>query len=98
MTWTFALHQEWKANKIFWLQKQAAANIRSQLSNFGFDTGIFDKAISEIESLLAKQDIINLAKFLAKSYGFFCPAQYDNQLNIEAHRTVTAAEIDQQLT
>jgi rhodanese-related sulfurtransferase len=38
-----------------------------------------------------------LAKFLAKSYGFFCPAQYDNQLNIEAHRTVTAAEIDQQL-
>jgi len=77
--------------------KATAANVRSQLFNFGFDTDIFDKEISEIESLLAKQDIINLAKFLAKSYGFFCPAQYDNQLNIEAHRTVTAAEIDQQL-
>ena len=77
--------------------KATAANVRSQLSNFGFDTDIFDKESSEIESLLASQDIINLAKFLAKIYGFFCPAQYDNQLNIEAHRTVTAAEIDQQL-
>jgi len=77
--------------------KASAANIRSQLSNFGFDTDIFDKAGSEIESLLASQDIINLAKFLAKIYGFFCPEQYDNQLNIDAHRTVTAAEIDQQL-
>ena len=77
--------------------KATAANVRSQLSNFGFDTDIFDKEISEIESLLAKQDIINLARHLAKIYGFFCPAQYDNQLNIEAHRTVTAAEIDQQL-
>jgi len=78
--------------------KASAANIRSQLSNLGFETQVkFDKHISEIESLLAKQDIINLAKFLAKSYGFFCPEQYDNQLNIEAHRTVTAAEIDQQL-
>ena len=77
--------------------KASAANIRSQLSNLGFDTDIFDKASSEIESLLASQDIINLAKFLAKIYGFFCPEQYDNQLNIDAHRTVTAAEIDQQL-
>ena len=77
--------------------KATAANVRSQLSNLGFDTEIFDKEISEIESLLAKQDIINLAKFLAKIYGFFCPSQYDNQLNIEAHRTITAAEIDQQL-
>jgi len=79
------------------IAKATAVNVRSQLSNLGFATDIFDKEISEIESLLAKQDIINLAKFLAKSYGFFCPAQYDNQLNIEAHRTVTAAEIDQQL-
>ena len=77
--------------------KATAANVRSQLSNLGFDTDIFDKEISEIESLLAKQDIINLAKFLAEKYSFFCPAQYDNQLNVEAHRTITAAEIDQQL-
>ena len=77
--------------------KATATNVRSQLSNLGYDTEIFDKEISEIESLLAKQDIINLAKFLAKIYGFFCPAQYDNQLNIDAHRTITGAEIDQQL-
>jgi len=39
--------------------KATASNIRSQLSNFGFDTDIFDKESSEIESLLASQDIIN---------------------------------------
>ena len=77
--------------------KATAVNIRSQLSNLGFETDTFDKEINEIESLLAKQDVINLAKFLAKIYGFFCPEQYDNQLNIEAHRTITGAEIDQQL-
>ena len=77
--------------------KATAANVRSQLSNLGFETDTFDKEINEIESLLAKQDIINLAKFLAKIYGFFCPEQYDNQLNIEAHKTITGAEIDQQL-
>ena len=77
--------------------KATAANIRSQLSELGFDSAIFDKESSEIQSLLAKQDIINLAKFLAKIYGCFCPEQYDNELNIDVHRTVTAAEIDQQL-
>ena len=77
--------------------KATAVNIRSQLTEIGFDPGIFDKAISEIQSLLASQDIINLAKFLAKIYGCFCPEQYDNELNIDVHRTVTAAEIDQQL-
>ena len=77
--------------------KATAVNIRSQLSELGFDPAIFDKASSKIESLLAAQDIINLAKFLAKIYGCFCPEQYDNQLNIDVHRTVTAAEIDQQL-
>jgi len=77
--------------------KATAANIRSQLSELGFDTVIFDNASSEVQSLLASQDIINLAKFLAKIYGCFCPEQYDNQLNIDVHRTVTAAEIDQQL-
>ncbi len=77
--------------------KATAANIRSQLTELGFDPAIFDKASSEVESLLASQDIINLAKFLAKIYGFFCPEQYDNELNIDVHRTVTAVEIDQQL-
>ncbi|MCH8975783.1 MAG: pyridoxal-phosphate dependent enzyme, partial [Thaumarchaeota archaeon] len=70
--------------------KATAVNIRSQLSELGFDPAIFDKASSEIESLLAAQDIINLAKFLAKIYGCFCPEQYDNQLNIDVHKTVTA--------
>ncbi|MGQ0637973.1 MAG: pyridoxal-phosphate dependent enzyme, partial [Nitrososphaerota archaeon] len=77
--------------------KATAANIRSQLSELGFDPIIFDKASSEVQSLLAGQDIINLAKFLAKIYGCFCPEQYDNELNIDVHRTVTAVEIDQQL-
>jgi len=77
--------------------KATAANIRSQLSELGFDPNIFDKSSSEIQSLLASQDIINLAKFLAKIYGCFCPEQYDNELNIDVHRTITAVEIDQQL-
>jgi len=77
--------------------KATAANIRSQLSELGFDVSIFDKEVSQIESLLEKQDIINLAKYLAKIYGCFCPAQYDNKLNIEIHRKVTAPEIDQQI-
>ena len=77
--------------------KATAANIRSQLSELGFDPTIFDKAITEIQSILARQDIINLAKFLAKIYDCFCPEQYDNELNIDVHRTVTAQEIDQQL-
>lgn len=77
--------------------KATAANIRSQLSELGFDPVVFDKASSEIQSLLASQDIINLAKILAKIYNCFCPEQYDNELNIDVHRTVTGAEIDQQL-
>ena len=77
--------------------KATAANIRSQLTELGFDPVIYDNAISEVESLLAAQDIINLAKLLAKIYDCFCPEQYDNELNIDAHRTITAVEIDQQL-
>ncbi|MGH9933528.1 MAG: pyridoxal-phosphate dependent enzyme, partial [Nitrososphaerales archaeon] len=77
--------------------KATASNIRSQLSEFGFDPTIFDRSSSEVEALLASQDIINLAKLLAKIYGCFCPEQYDNEQNIEVHRTVTAAELDQQL-
>ncbi len=77
--------------------KATAANIRSQLAELGFDPTIYDKSISEVESLLAAQDIINLAKLLSRIYDCFCPEQYDNELNIEAHKTVTAVEIDQQL-
>jgi len=77
--------------------KATAGNVRSQLAELGFDPTIFDNSISEIETLLAAQDIINLAKLLAKIYGFFCPEQYDNELNINAHQTITAVEIEQQL-
>ena len=77
--------------------KATAGNVRSQLMELGFDPKKFDESITEIERLLAEQDIINLAKLLAKIYGCFCPEQYDNQLNIEAHRTITAVEIEQQL-
>jgi cysteine synthase/rhodanese-related sulfurtransferase len=78
--------------------KATAWNVRSQLSELGFDAAVFDKSRSEVEAVLARQDIINLAKLLAKMYdGCFCPEQYDNELNIEAHRTVTAPEMDQQL-
>ena len=77
--------------------KATAANIRSQLAELGFDPTIYDKSISEVETLLAAQDIINLAKLLSKMYGCFCPEQYDNELNIQAHKTITAVEIDQQL-
>jgi cysteine synthase/rhodanese-related sulfurtransferase len=84
-----------KANEL--AAKATAGNVRSQLSDLGFNPEIFDKNIGEIETLLAKQDIINLARFLAKIYDLFCPKQYDNELNIDVHRTVTAPEIDQQL-
>ena len=77
--------------------RATAANIRSQLSEMGFDPAVFDRSSSEIQAILAKQDIINLAKLLAKIYNCFCPEQYDNELNFDVHRTVTAPEIDQQL-
>ena len=77
--------------------KATAANIRSQLIELGFDPIIYDNTISEVESLLVSQDIINLAKLLSKIYDCFCPEQYDNELNIDSHRTITAVEIDQQL-
>ncbi|MDQ5843046.1 MAG: pyridoxal-phosphate dependent enzyme [Thermoproteota archaeon] len=86
-----------KINPNLLAAKATASNIRSQLIEIGFDPEIFDKSRSDIEELLASQDIINLAKLLAKIYGCFCPEQYDNELNIEVHRTVTATEIDQQL-
>ena len=84
-----------KANEL--AAKATAGNVRSQLAEIGFNPEIFDKNIDEIETLLAKQDIINLARVLARIYGLFCPKQYDNELNVEIHKTVTAPEIDQQL-
>ena len=77
--------------------KVAAANLGQQLSHLGLDPQVFDRAKNEIVGLLAKQDIINLAKFLAKIYGGFCPEQYDNELNVKSHENGTALEIDQQL-
>jgi cysteine synthase A len=86
-----------KDNQNLLVARATAANIRSQLSELGFNPGIFDRSSSEVIEILARQDIINLAKLLAKIYGCFCPEQYDNDLNVEVHRTITAAEIDQQL-
>ena len=86
-----------KDNQNLVTAKATAANIRSQLVELGFDPEIFDKANDEAIALLVDQDIINLAKLLAKIYGFFCPEQYDNKLNVDVHKTVTASEIDQQL-
>ena len=77
--------------------KAAAANIRSQLAKLGYDPATFDDAYPRMESLLEAQDIINLAKALGDAYGMFCPEQYDNEMNVEAHRIITAPEIDQQL-
>jgi cysteine synthase A len=77
--------------------KNVADNLRSQLSKLSLDLSIFDGSRAEIEQILAKQDVINLAKFLARIYGGFCPEQYDNELNVRVHETVTGPEIDQQL-
>ena len=86
-----------KGNANLMAARATASNVRAQLSELGFDPVIFDKSRPEVEAVLADQDIINLAKLLAKIYGCFCPEQYDNELNVEAHRAVTAAELDQQL-
>lgn len=86
-----------KGNASLMAAKATASNVRAQLTELGFDPAVFDKSRSEVEAILAEQDIINLAKLLAKIYGGFCPEQYDNELNIEAHRTVTAPELDQQM-
>jgi rhodanese-related sulfurtransferase len=57
----------------------------------------FDEVREKVEGLLAKQDAIGLAKLLATAYGGFCTAQYENDLNVETHRTVTGPEVDMQL-
>jgi len=79
------------------LAKIVAANVRERFSEIGLDTAVFDGSRKRIEELLARQDVINLAKLLAEVYGGFCPEQYDNEQNVKAHATVTGPEIDQQL-
>jgi cysteine synthase/rhodanese-related sulfurtransferase len=79
------------------IAKATASNVREQLADLGLDTAQYDKSRAEIEGLLARQDVITLAKMLAKVYGGFCPEQYDNELNVKSHERVTAPEIDQQL-
>ncbi len=77
--------------------KSAATNVREQLADLGLSVSVFDNSRSEVEGLLGRQDVIGLARLLARIYGGFCPEQYDNQLNVKSHETVTGPEIDQQL-
>jgi cysteine synthase len=77
--------------------KVVASSVRQQLKDFGLDPAAFDGVRSEVEVLLARQDVIELAKLLAKAYRGFCPQQYDNELNVKAHEGVTGPEICQQL-
>jgi len=79
------------------IAKNVAENLRLQLSQLGLDRSIFDSSRSETEKLLARQDVINLAKHLARVYVGFCPEQYDNELNVGVHESLTGPEIDQQL-
>src|SRR2546426_4376331 len=79
------------------IAKATASNVREQLVDLRLDATRFDKSRAEIEGLLARQDVINLAKLLAKIYKGFCPEQYDNELNVKSHEAVTAPEIDHQL-
>jgi len=72
-------------------------SMRQQLKDSGLDPVVFDKVRSEAEELLGRQDVIELAKLLAKAYGGFCTEQYDNELNVYAHESVTGPEIAQQL-
>jgi cysteine synthase A len=77
--------------------KIVAANMRERFSELGLDLKPFDESRNKVEELLGRQDVINLAKLLAEAYGGFCPAQYENELNVGAHETITGPEIDQQL-
>ncbi len=78
--------------------KSVATNVREQLVILGLNISVFDNSRSEIEGLLGRQDVIGLARVLARIYGGFCPEQYDNQLNVKSHESVTGPEIDQQLS
>src|SRR3989441_6966568 len=79
------------------IAKTVAQNVKQQLSKLGLDTSIYDRSLRGILQLLARQDVIGLAKHLAKIYNGFCPEQYDNEYNVIAHETITGPEIDQQL-
>jgi cysteine synthase len=79
------------------MAKGIATSVRQQLSELGLDPKRFDSARPDIEDLLARQDAIGLAKLLARAYGGFCPEQYDNELNVQVHETVTGPELLQQL-
>jgi rhodanese-related sulfurtransferase len=79
------------------LAKVVATNMRERFSEIGLDTAVFDSARARVEELLSRQDVINLAKLFAEVYGGFCPEQYDNEENVEAHALVTGPEVDQQL-
>ncbi len=79
------------------MAKGVAMSVRQQLSELGFNPAPFNAVMGSVEALLASQDAIGLAKLLAKVYGGFCPSQYDNELNVGVHETLTAPEIDQQL-
>ncbi len=79
------------------LAKIVAGSVRERLQEIGLDSGPFDAARPKVEELLGRQDVINLAKVLAETYGGFCPAQYENELNPRVHETVTGPEIAQQL-
>jgi cysteine synthase len=74
-----------------------AQKVRSDLAGLGLDPQIFDEARQEAAALVGRQDVIGLAKLLARIYDGFCPEQYDNELNVKAHEEVTGPEIDLQL-
>jgi len=71
--------------------------IKLSLKKFGLDVSPLENNKDEILRYLIRQDVINLAKFLAKIYDGFCPEQYDNELNPRVHEEITAREIEQQL-
>ncbi|MDA4131967.1 MAG: pyridoxal-phosphate dependent enzyme [Thaumarchaeota archaeon] len=77
--------------------KIVASNMRERLQEIGLELKPFDDSRSKVEELLARQDVIDLAKALADAYGGFCPAQYENELNPMAHESVTGPEMEQQL-
>ncbi len=83
------------SNKL--MAKGIASSVRQQLAEAGLNPAEFDRVREEAEVLLARQDVISLAKLLAKAYDGFCPEQYDNYSNVGAHEEVTGPEIDQQL-
>jgi cysteine synthase len=74
--------------------KIVAANMRDRFREIGLDLRPFDDSRSRVEELLARQDVINLAKAFADAYGGFCPAQYENELNPTAHESVTGPEME----